>query len=274
MTDGTIRYYFVDEAGDGTIFNARGHVIIGSEGCSKFFMIGLLDILNPSALEKELKSLRARLIDDPYFKGVPSMQPGTKKTAIFFHAKDDLPEVRREVFQTLMKHELRFFAIVRDKSKLLEYVKKSNEKDGNYRYRPNELYDYLVRQLFRDRLHQHDAYEICFAKRGQSDRTAAFQSALEAARQRFAEKWGVVSSAPINVVACHSRDVVGLQAADYFLWALQRFYERGEDRYLEYLWPSFRLVRDLDDTNHYRYGEYYTQKKPLTLAARKKLPGI
>jgi hypothetical protein len=138
--------------------------------------------------------------------------------------------------------------------------KKSNEKDGNYRYRPNELYDYLVRQLFRDRLHQHDAYEICFAKRGQSDRTAAFQSALETARQRFAEKWGVVSSAPINVVACHSRDVVGLQAADYFLWALQRFYERGEHRYLEYLWPSFRLVRDLDGTKHYRYGNT-THKK-------------
>jgi hypothetical protein len=75
MTDGTTRYYFVDEAGDGTIFNARGHGIIGSEGCSKFFMIGLLDILNPSVLEEELNSLRARLTDDPYFKGVPSMQP-------------------------------------------------------------------------------------------------------------------------------------------------------------------------------------------------------
>lgn len=70
------------------------------------------------------------------------------------------------------------------------------------------------------------------------------------------------------------RESAGLYAADYFLWALQRFHEREEDRFLEYLWPSFRLVRDLDDTRHYKYGEYYTQKKPLTLAAKKNLPGI
>jgi hypothetical protein len=31
MIDGTTRYYYVDEAGDGTIFNARGYIIIGSE---------------------------------------------------------------------------------------------------------------------------------------------------------------------------------------------------------------------------------------------------
>jgi len=274
MTDGTTRYYYVDEAGDGTIFNARGHVIIGSEGVSRYFMLGLLDVADPATLEKELGSLRAKLIDDPYFKGVPSMQQQTKKTAVFFHAKDDLPEVRREVFQLLAKHELRFFAIVRDKSKVFEYIRKRNEVDVAYRYNPNELYDSLVRQLFKDRLHQHDAYEIHFARRGKSDRTAALRIALETARRRFSEKWGIVSLATIQTEACYSRESAGLQAADYFLWALQRFYEREEDRFLGYLWPSFRLVRDLDDTRHYKYGEYYTQKKPLTLAAIKRLPGI
>jgi hypothetical protein len=274
MTDPTTRHYYVDEAGDGTIFNARGHVIIGSEGVSRYFILGLLDVAEPAALEKELNTLRAKLIDDAYFKGVPSMQPQAKKTFICFHAKDDLPEVRREVFQVLMKHELRFFAIVRDKPKVLEYVRKRNEVDNAYRYNPNELYDSLVRQLFRDRLHQDDVYEIYFARRGKSDRTAALKIALETARKRFSEKWKIISSATIQAVACYSRESAGLQAADYFLWALQRFYERGEDRYLEYLWPSFRLVRDIDDTRRYKYGEYYTQKKPLTLAAIKKLPGI
>jgi hypothetical protein len=274
MTDSTTRNYYVDEAGDGTIFNARGRIIIGNEGVSRYFILGLLDVANPAALEKELNTLRAKLLDDPYFKGVPSMQLKSKKTAICFHAKDDLPEVRREVFKILLSHELRFFAIVRDKSKVLEYIRKRNEVDGAYRYSPNELYDSLVRQLFKDRLHQHDAYEIYFARRGASDRTAALRIALETARSRFSEKWGIVSTAMIKTVACYSREYAGLQAADYFLWALQRFYEREEDRFLEYLWPCFRLVRDLDDTRHYKYGEYYTQKKPLTLAAKKKLPGI
>ena len=33
-------------------------------------------------------------------------------------------------------------------------------------------------------------------------------------------------------------------------WALQRLYERREDRYVELLWPSFGVVHDLDDTRH------------------------
>jgi hypothetical protein len=188
MIDGTTKYYYVDEAGDGTIFNARGRIIIGNEGVSRYFILGLLDVADPVAIEKELKTLRAKLLDDPYFRGVPSMQFKAKKTAICFHAKDDLPEVRREVFKILLNHELRFFAIVRDKSKVLEYIRKRNEVDGAYRYNPNELYDSLVRQLFKDRLHQHDAYEIYFARRGTSDRTAALRIALETARKRFSEK--------------------------------------------------------------------------------------
>jgi hypothetical protein len=97
---------------------------------------------------------------------------------------------------------------------------------------------------------------------------------LETARQRFTEKWGKINAATINVLASNSKSVAGLQAVDYFLWALQRFYERGERRYLDYLWPLFRLVRDIDDTTRNNYGEYYTQKKPLTKAAKNNLSGI
>lgn len=65
-----------------------------------------------------------------------------------------------------------------------------------------------------------------------------------------------------------------MQAVDYFLWALQRLYERHEERYVEYLWPKFRLVQDVDDTRVAKYGVYYTKKKPLTAAALEELPEI
>jgi len=221
---------------------------------------------------KALIDLRSRLLLDPYFSGVPSMQPKTRKTSLAFHAKDDLPEVRREVFSLLIKHDLRFFAVVRDKSKVLAYVRQRNLADSSYRYHPNELYDYLVRSLFKDRLHKDDEYQICFARRGKSDRTEALAAALEAARKKFTEKWGIESTAPMIVRPCSSYDQAGLQAADYFLWALQRFYERSEDRFLNFLWQAFRLVHD-DDNRRTKYGEYYTQKKPLTLAALKNCAG-
>jgi hypothetical protein len=270
----SIRRYFVDEAGDGTLFNRRGRIIVGTEGCSRFFILGLADIPDPVALGREMEDLRARLLADPYFGGVPSMQPEARKTALAFHAKDDLPEVRREVFSLLLRHQMHFFAVVRDKLKVVEYVRQRNEREPSYRYNPNDLYDYLVRRLFRDRLHKDDEYQIFFARRGKSDRTKALLEALQAARNRFSQRWGIVSEAPIHVFPTAPPRCPGLQAADYFLWALQRLYERHEERFVTLLWPLVSLVHDVDDTHEARYGVYYTKKKPLTLAAIKNLPGI
>lgn len=268
----SVRYYFVDEAGDGVLFDRKGRAIIGKEGCSRYFILGLLDIADPHKLINSLSELRKVLLEDQYFSGVPSMQPKARKTALSFHAKDDLPEVRREVFSLLLKQDLRFFAVVRDKNKVLDYVRQRNMTDIQYRYHPNELYDYLVRNLFKDRLHKDDEYHICFARRGKSDRTEALAKALEAARKKFTEKWGIESTAPMIVKPRSAAEDAGLQAADYFLWALQRFYEKKEERFLKLLWPAFRLVHD-DDNRKNKYGEYYTQKKPLTLAALKDYTG-
>lgn len=263
-----MRNYFVDEAGDGTLFARRGQVIVGTKGCSRFFMLGLLDVPDPQALEYEMTTLRASLLADPYFANVPSMQPKTRKTAVAFHAKDDLPEVRREVF-TLLKNVpgLRFFAVVTDKLRVLEYVRQRNLRQPSYRYHPNELYDYLVRRLFRDRLHKDDGYTICFAARGKANRTVALRKALEQARQNFHTKKGISSDTPVQLQAGVPAQFAGLQAVDYFLWALQRLYEMGEERYVLYLWSAFRLVHDIDDTRQTGYGVYYTQKRPLTAEA-------
>ena len=268
------RTYFVDEAGDGTLFDRRGRAIIGAYGCSRLFMLGLADIRDAGALGMDLERLRAQLLADPYFKGVPSMQPEARKTALAFHATDDLPEVRREVFSLLLRHDLGFFAVVRDKSKVLEYVRQRNERDPEYRYHPNELYDRLVSRLFKERLHKDDRYQVYFARRGNRDRTDALSDALLVARQRFAKQKGIASAAPIEVIAATPRSCPGLQAVDYFLWALQRLYERREERYVQLLWPAFRLVHDVDDTRQAAYGVYYTQKKPLNAAALGGLPGI
>jgi hypothetical protein len=271
----TIRKYFVDEAGDATIFSGRGQVLIGEQGCSRYFILGVLDIADPASLQKALDELRISLLADPYFKDVPSMQPAARKTALKFHAKDDLPEVRREVFSLLRKHEFRFLAVVRDKQRVLEYIQRRNTLDLSYRYQQNELYDYMVRVLFKNILHKESQYEIFFSKRWKKDRTEALYLALKTSQVRFAEQWGKQVSSTISIIHQTSQESGGLQAVDYFLWSLQRFYERKEDRYLSLLWPSFRMIQDLDNTRKNAYGVYYTQKRPLTLAALENdLPGI
>lgn len=37
-----VRRYFVDEAGDPVLFNRRREVVVGRDGCSRYFVIGCL----------------------------------------------------------------------------------------------------------------------------------------------------------------------------------------------------------------------------------------
>jgi len=268
----SIRHYFVDEAGDGVIYGGKGKnkdkVLIGTEGCSTYFMLGILDVPDPDVLSQKLKALHQEILDDPYFKKVPSFQPENRKTALAFHAKNDIPEIRREVFKLLRNHEeLRFFAVVRNKHRV-----QWQYQDWGKRYHPNLLYDGIMSRAFKDRLHKEPAYQIYFATRGKADRTYALRQsllALQTAQKRFEKRWGIPSEARLDVRALPASQHYCLQASDYVLWALQRLYEKREERYFDYIAPICSLIHDVDDVRKNKkgkhYGTYYSRQTPLSL---------
>lgn len=263
-------HYFVDEAGDGTLFNKRKQVVVGREGCSSYFILGVLEVAEPKALHDALETLRKELQADPYLAKVPSLQRERNKTAFAFHAKDDCAEVRREVYKLLMQHEMRFFAVVREKATIVTKVQEHNKKHPAYRYHPNQLYDRSVSRLFKERLHKEESYVIQFSRRGNRARTEALQTAIEQARNNLRASWGIEATSPIEIMAAKPADAGGLQAVDYMLWALQRLYERGEERYWEFVAAKASLVHDVDDTRVNGYGVYYTKKNPLKKESLKK----
>jgi hypothetical protein len=259
--------YYVDESGDGVIFDRKGHIVIERPGFSKFFMLGKIEVKNPEILSKELNDLRQTLIKDPYFKGVPSMSPAARKTYLGFHAKDDIPEVRKEVYNLIDKHEIKFFAVVRNLRSVLEYARNKNKDNPKYKYNPNELYDLTVKLLFKYRLHLHDEYTIFFARRGHSDRTRAFQKSLENISREFCEQKGIKRKIKIMAIPKPSHEDPLLQVTDYFLWALQRFYERNEERYIHHVWSKVALIHDSDNIKDNENGVYYRKSNPLILSA-------
>ena len=271
-------HLFVDEAGDPILFHSSGKPIVGTKGCSGYFMLGKLEVGDPELLAKQLSNLRQELLADGYFSGVESFRPERKKTALLFHAKDDLPEVRYRVFNFLKSagKDLRFHAVVCDKQALLAKETGKRESDSAYRYKPDAVYDSLVRSLFSG-FHRHaDIYHVNIAKRGQSNRNQAMEQALEHAEKDFESKFGFGRKAQWKINICDPRTTICLQAVDYFLWALQRFYElrRGpngeelprEDRFLKLLWPQVAEIHDL----HFGgpSGAFYTPSKPLLLEER------
>lgn len=271
---GDVRHYFVDEHGDGTLFDRKGRVIVGNEGCSSYFALGVLDVPDPQGLSARLEELRRSILADPYFRGVESLKPERRKTAVAFHAKDDLPEIRMQVFRLLADEDVRFQAVIRNKLSFVAQVRNLNQQSDTYRYNPNRLYDEMVKRLFRNNLHKADGYRICFASRGRRDRTAALKTAIQGARRNFRKSWGIEADAPIEVACVPSTESGSLQAVDYFLWALQRVYTKSEDRFLGLLWPKISLVIDADDRRKSKAGCYYSSKRPLTSTALKKEPGI
>jgi len=259
-----VHHYFVDEAGDLNLFNKRGRVLLGRPGVSYFFMVGVAHLPDPSEAVRRLEDLRRQLLADPYFEGVPSFQPAANKTAVAFHAKDDLPEVRREVFKLLPELGTKVQVVIRSKPILVR------EAQALFRYRQsklkaNDVYDDLVKRLFKNLLHKADRNEITFARRGTSPRFVALQQAIERARQNFAAQWGNPGDTPTLIHSGYPDQYAGLQVIDYYLWAVQRLYERREARFFELLRPGYRLIMDLDDKRHKPYGTWYSDKNPLAL---------
>lgn len=78
MTQDNVAYYYVDEAGDLTLFDRLGKCLVGTEGVSHCFMVGMAHIANPEGFRDELNGLRAEALADPYLREVPSMHPERK----------------------------------------------------------------------------------------------------------------------------------------------------------------------------------------------------
>ncbi len=250
-------FYFVDESGDGVLFDRKGRPLFLAPGNLQHFILGMVDLKDERALHHELEQLRQDILRDKYYAGVPSLQPSSNKTACFFHAKDDIPEVRREVFRIIMRHDFKFFAVIKSMKSVFEYVKSRNERNGSYRYKPDELYDLTTRMLFKSRLHLGGFSEITFAKRGHSDRTKALRSNLEKARNSFVANNLVANTDTIiKIQMATPKESAGLQCADYCLWGLQRMFERQEDRYISYIWEKVGVIHDVDDKSVRPYGNY------------------
>ena len=257
-------HYFVDEAGDLTFFDRKGRIIVGTPGASKFFMVGVAQIFQPEQVTLELAELRKQLCSDPRFKDIPSMQPSANKTAITFHAKDDHQDVRMEVFKLMQTFEIKMYIAIRYKAELAVATQKTYETLSK-KTNQDDIYDDLVKRLFKDRLHKANINHIVFARRGKTAREEALQQAINQAKKNFETKWKISSDSTTIIKPAYPSEYAGLQVVDYYLWALQRLYERQEDKYFMPLAQKYRMIMDLDDRRNKNYGEWYTDSNPLSL---------
>ncbi len=176
--------------------------------------------------------------------------------------------MRREVFRLIPTLGPKLIVAIRRKVDLaaesrLDLILKRRKRGQD------ETYDRLVRLVFRGLLHRAEENRVVFARRGKHSRDTALRTAIDTAKADFEQRWRKGINRPTEVRSGVPTESAGLQVVDYCLWAVQRLYERGEDRFYAAIAPHVRLVMDLDDRRRRRAGEWYQDRNPLTLEKMK-----
>jgi hypothetical protein len=253
------RWFFVDEAGDPAFFAKGKKLIVGNDGCSRTLSIGFLRTYDPQAIRDKLAEVRLQISNDRYFKDIPSIA----KTLKAFHAKDDVPEVRKLVYEALDKLEFGVQVIVGRKHVQLFTTK--------HRGSPDLFYDDLVSNLFSRQLHLSKENTIVFARRGNKTRQHSLRAAVERGlrssgrdtKLRKARLFMSKPTSPNKSPRC-KRPITfcGLFSAPF---------EKGEMRHYEYMREKIELVWDIYDFKKLK-GIKKGREKGSVVYDRKKNP--
>jgi hypothetical protein len=250
---------FLDETGDTTFYGKGRKLILGQDGVSMSFGLGIVRIDRPlEAVRQEIRALQAQVEGDPLLNTIPSVQKRVASGGFFFHACKDSPDVR-----TVLLHFIRELAC---EAEIVIARKIPALFEKQHHAREEEFYADLLAHLIKGRLKRAGKLVLNVAERGSSTREKALTAALRLAMDRASRRWGdgtLKAKVVFNVQNPRTEPL--LTVSDYLCWAVQRVFEQGEVRHYNYLSEKIRLVVDLYDRDKYEGSRnYYDRKNPLT----------
>lgn len=250
---------FLDETGDTTFHGRGGEIIVGEEGVSRSFGMGLVRIDRPlDEVRREIAALQTQVAEDPLLNTIPSVRKRVENRGFFFHACKDTPDVRSVLLRYLRDLPCEAEVVVARKIPALF--------EKQHQGREDEFYADLLAHLIKTRLKRSGTLVLNVAERGSSTREKVLSHALELATSRAAKRWGdgeIQRRVVFNVQTPLTEPL--LVVADYLSWAVQRVFEQGELRFYNYLAGKIRLVVDLYDREKYEGNRnYYDKRNPLT----------
>ena len=230
---------FLDEAGDTTFYGKGKTPIIGTEGVSKSFILGMLKINGPlDEVRSKVLDLQESISQDKYFSPIASINKRKGKGGYFLHAKDDPPEVRMLAYRLIASLDCSFEAVVARKDYSI-FLRKHNGREA-------EMYADLLSHLIGTEFLTHPKLVLNLAERSGCTTQTNLDLGLSKAVHRFDQKKkeGEASGAVAFNVQIPTTEPL-LNIADYFCWSLQRVWERGETRYYDFLQSQISEVVDL-----------------------------
>ena len=255
------RHRFLDEAGDMAFYGKGRTPIIGiQEGVSLCFILGMVKFRAPlDPIRQEIRRLQEQVANDRYLRDVVSIQKKKSEPGgYYFHATDDPQEPRKVFYEYINSLDVSFEAVVGRKIPDI-FVRKHNSHEA-------EFYADMLSHLLKNKFQSGGSLILNIAQRGKVTRNIVFEQALEKATSRFL-KHKTPDQLKTRVVfnVQYPRTEPLLNITDYFCWAVQRVFERGDVRYYNFIAEKISLVIDLYDSSRYENsGNYYTSRNPLS----------
>jgi hypothetical protein len=250
---------FLDETGDATFYGKGRTLIVGQNGVSLSFGLGIVKINRPlEEVRKEIRALQAQVQADPLLNNIPSVRKRVESGGFFFHACKDSPDVRLAL--------LRYIRDLPCEAEMVMARKIPPLFEKQHHAREEEFYADLLAHLIKKRLKRPGKLVLNVAERGSSTREKALTEALRLATERASKRWGPGNlQAKVVFNVQNPRTEPLLTVSDYLCWAVQRVFEQGEVRHYNYLAEKIRLVVELYDRDNYEGSRnYHGRKKPLT----------
>jgi hypothetical protein len=95
-------HHFLDETGDTTFYGKGRKVIVGQDGVSLIFGLGVVKIdCSLEKMRQEARALQTQVEADPLLNAIPSVQKRVASGGFFFRACEDTPDVRAVLLQCL-----------------------------------------------------------------------------------------------------------------------------------------------------------------------------
>lgn len=212
----TRAYIFSDESGCFTF----------DEGGSRYFMVCTI-MLPDCNIGTGLLDLRRELI----------MQGFEVKEE--FHAAQDKPEVRKEVFQYISRHKFRIDATLLEKRKMPPGIHRQDVMF--YKTAWFHHFNYVGPILLRNKTEA----LITTASIGTKRKKAAFKNAVTEVVEQAVNQQSKSNDFRCEFFFPKSISDPCLQITDYYAWAIQRRWARGERGYYEFIQDKISTEYDL-----------------------------
>jgi hypothetical protein len=249
---------FLDESGDTTFYGKSRKVVVGQQGVSLAFSIGMAKInADLCIVRQQIVELQNQVAADRYLNVIPSIKKKIAQGSFFFHASDDPPEVRQILYKYLSTLDCTLEVVVGRKLPSL-FATKHNNKES-------EFYADLLSHLIKNKLKLGSKLILNVAHRANSTSNSNLQLALAKAVGRAAKKCSPeeLKTTVVFNVQNHRTEPL-LNIVDYMCWSVQRVFERGETRHYDFIGEKISLVVDLYDAANYEGSRnYYRKDRPL-----------